>query len=70
MHLCRECEALLWRRHESCPTCRAQSPAAGAVTELVRRAPRLDVLAVVLAASAPLALVAADEALRRLLVAS
>lgn len=68
MHLCRECEALLWRRHASCPACRAQSPGAPRLTVLVRRRPRLEVLAVVAAAAAPAALLAADEALYRLLV--
>lgn len=70
MQLCRECEAVLWRRHEACPSCRAQSPTARTVTQLLGRRTRLERLAVGVAIAAPVALVAVDEALHWLLVGS
>jgi hypothetical protein len=63
--LCRECEVVLWRGHETCPCCSARRPAVR-VRVASRPSPARSVLgALCLATTAPAA-VAADALLRRL----
>ncbi len=73
VHLCRECEAVLWRRHQACPSCRAQAPAARTGTLLLRTrrtgAERLAVT-VAVAVTAALALAVVDQMLHWLLSGS
>ena len=69
MHLCRECEALLWHRHASCPSCRAQRPHAW-TWAVPAGATARGRLAVAVALAAPVASAAVDQALVRLLTAS
>ena len=67
VHLCRECDALLWHRHECCPSCRARRPHARMpVLTLTGAGGRL---AAVVAVAAPVASAAVDQALHWLLVA-
>jgi hypothetical protein len=68
VHLCRECEVVLWRRHHACPSCRAQTPAARTGTLLLRtNRTGHERLAVAVAVAAPLALFLVDEVLHWLL---
>ena len=69
MDLCRECDAVLWHRHESCPSCRAHSPHARTSTMLPGTSARHGRLAVVVAVAAPVALAVVDQALHWLLAA-
>lgn len=69
MQLCRECDALLWHRHECCPQCRARSPHARTVMTLPGTTGRHARLAVAVAVSAPVALAAVDQVLYWLLTA-
>ena len=70
MQLCRECDAVLWHRHESCPTCRAQSPHARVAAALPGARMRHGRLVVAIAVATPVVLVVVDQALRWLLLAS
>ena len=66
--LCRECEVVLWRRHEACPRCRARRPdlrGRAAVHASPASAARVVRRVALGAATAPAAL-AADDVLRRL----
>ena len=63
--LCRECEVVLWRRHDACPCCLARRPAARVRTAASASPARLVRHALSVAATGPAAL-AADHVLRRL----
>jgi hypothetical protein len=66
VHLCRECEVVLWRQHQACPACRAQSPAArtGPLLFRTRRTAHEHLaVTVVVAVTAPLALGVVDQVL-------
>ena len=70
MQLCRECDKVLWQRHECCPSCRARSPHARTVLTLPGTAGRHVRLAAAVAVSAPVALAAVDQVLHWLLTAA
>lgn len=67
MPLCRECDVVLWRTHETCPSCSARRPALAVRTLAPRRGRHT---AAVLTAGALLvlpALMAVDRLLLQLL---
>ena len=62
MGMCRECDVVLWRRREVCPSCRARCP--GARVGPARPAVRHTGVVVAVAAAAPVASTIADRLLR------